>query len=192
MGLSIPLALHYVQSHRIATTLLSENQATWDGIVEIWMRDVATATAMPAHPEYLRVLREDEPRFIDMSRFQFLSTRQVVYRDLAASSPDEADRAWSEVERPITVKLLQFFPPGHPSIDRGAAAGTDAQAIGAYQLSVCRPIEEIHGDSPPFGEVREYWWPTLSIFESKATSASPAILEPHGVISVLAAAERYK
>jgi EthD domain len=191
LGLTIPLAVHYVQSHRIPTSLLTEKQNSYDGIVEVWMRDLATASAMPTHPEYLRLLRQDEPRFIDMSRIQFLFTRQILYVDSASSSNNEADRAWCEVNRPTTVKLLQFLPPGHPLIGQAAGAA-ETQALGAYQHSVCRPIQEIHGDSPPFGEVREYWWPTLSIFESKAASAPRVVLEPHGVTSVLAVAERYK
>jgi hypothetical protein len=198
--------VHYVQSHRHQTSLLSENQKTYDGIVEVWMRDLATASAMPTHPDYLRLLREDEPRFIDMSRIHFLMTHQILLRELASSSSNEADRAWSEVIRPTTVKLLQFFPPGHPLIDQaggqvvterirvrdGETPSADTQAIGAYQLSVCRPIREIHGDNPPFGEVREYWWPTLSIFEERAASVAREVLEPRGVTSVLAIAERYK
>jgi EthD domain len=191
MGLTIPLALHYVQSHRIQTPLLSETQKSFDGIVEIWMRDLATAAAMPTHPEYLRVLREDEPRFIDMTRFQFLSTRQVLYQDLAAASANEADRAWSEQAKPITIKLLQFIPPERVSSNQPAVAEL-AKALGAYQFAVCSPIAEIHGENPPFGEVREFWWPTLSIFEAAVANVARETLEPTGVIAVLASAERYK
>lgn len=69
----------YVQCHTISASLPGMPPITFDGITELWFDDVAGVEAVFGSEDYLRTIRPDEEKFLDLHRCEFvLSTENVV------------------------------------------------------------------------------------------------------------------
>jgi len=195
-GRRISTVRRYVQSHRIDTELLGEEQPMYDGIVEVWFDNVSDALTLGEHPTYRRYLVPDEPRFIDMDglRYVFTNERIVASGQDPAAVRDEADLDWAPEVRPTSIKLIQF------ETDASGAGGDEqeiadlAGRLGALRHARCVPAVEIHPEGADFTGVRELWWPTLTALENAVTADREAwrrLLAPPHLVSVVAQAERF-
>jgi hypothetical protein len=79
----------YVQSHTISTPINTALQASrsldmpYDGVTEIWFKDLETAQGVlvdPAAQEALQALIQDEATFVDFARSSmFLTEEHVIF-----------------------------------------------------------------------------------------------------------------
>lgn len=194
-GLSIGGRIHYVQSHRIATPQLGESQSRFDGIAEIWFGSVTDAGAYNRDPVYAGKLAPDEPSFLDMRNIRFLVADEDVLMSgpLAQNGDDPDDLGWREQDRPVTIKLIQFFDPATSdwATDEDLALG---RAIGAFRHVRSRPNSHVHAKGAFAAGVRELWWPTLTAFErgiARDPAAWSRLCAPKTVTTLLASAERH-
>ena len=69
----------YVQCHTVAADLPGLPPARFDGITELWFDDAAGLGAVFGSEEYMRTIRPDEARFLDLHGCEFvLSTEHVA------------------------------------------------------------------------------------------------------------------
>lgn len=198
LGRTISTVRNYVQSHQIPSALLGPDQATYEGVVEVWFDSVTDARALPEHPDYLRNLVPDEPTFIDMDGIRFIFTEE----EILYSGPDpredfdEAALAWAEAGRPTSIKLIQLVVEGDPAAwysDNDVELG---RRIGALRHTRCIPMADLHAEGAAFVGVRELWWATVSDFEAGVMGDRKAFKALTGKainsITLLCHAERFK
>jgi hypothetical protein len=204
-GGSISTVRNLVQSHRVDHDWLAEDQRSYDGVVEAWFESVQDARDLPNHPTYRKYLVPDEPAFIDMTgiRFTFMDETVVIsapHPSDPVSGRDEAHRdgdlAWREWQRPVTTKLIQLFRPGARIGFGTADQAAMGRAIGALRQVWSVPNKDLHPDTATFVAAREFWWPTVTLFE-KGIAADVSAREKlqigaPDVISMLFRAERIK
>jgi len=108
----------YIQSHRIPFNGMT---SSYDGVAEAWIDDEAALAALRTSPEYVQGALADEPNFIDMSRVEWMITKDHVILD-SPQAPQQAKlifqlkrksgwsladgrKYWLEVHGPIVKKL---------------------------------------------------------------------------------------
>lgn len=166
LALRITTMQGYLQSHRLASPGGGLEDPPYEGIAEVWFEDLATAAGMGEDPDYIEGCHADEPLFIDVDRLAFLMTEQDV---LVAGPPTAQDAAG--------VKLLILLPADGdaprsvgPSREQEQELGT---RLGATRHVLCLPSAEAYADAaPPYGGIRELWWPDRRAMES-ARDAEP-------------------
>ena len=186
----------YVQSHQIHTDLLGTGQARFDAIAELWFDNEKDTVGFREHPIIVKYIIEDEPRFIDMEKLQFMITDEEVIRSRPAASDglSDADTMWSPDDRPFSIKLLHFAAAGKTdwTSENDEVLG---KKIGALRHVRCWPRQSVHGDTPPYAGVQELWWPTLTTFKTgiaKDPKAFSDLINPSaGSFTMLAQAERF-
>lgn len=178
MGRLIPSQRSYVQSHHIPSDRFDEGQWEFEGIAESTFDSVADGLAFGTEPQYLDHVQPDEPSFVDASKLAWLYVDQEVLtpRARVQDGADYADALWSELDRPFSIKVLQFVKTdGNPDW----AGDDDAELgrrIGALRHVRDRLSREAHGDDLPYLGARELWWPTLTAFE-RGVDADPAAFD---------------
>jgi hypothetical protein len=149
------------------------------------------------HPVIVKYIIEDEPRFIDMEKLQFMICDEEVIRSRPAAKDglSDADTMWSPDDRPFSIKLLHFAGVGNKAgwaTDQDEALG---RQLGALRHVRCWPRKSVHGDTPAYAGVQELWWPTLTAFNAgvaAAPQAFAALAKPtEGSFTLLAQAERF-
>ncbi|EHR61214.1 EthD domain-containing protein [Saccharomonospora cyanea] len=193
----VPTLRHYALSHRLHTDRLGPAQSEFDGITEAVFDTVHDAMHFGEEPYYERHVEPDEPVFVDSSRLVWMATEEevLVPRASEQDGADHADALWLHLDRPVSVKLVQFVRTGgspdwagEPDVDLG-------RRIGALRHVRNRPSRLVHGDEPPFRGVRQLWWPTLSAFEAGVaggTDAFDELLDRAGdALTLLVQEERY-
>ena len=114
----IPQLRGYIQSHRIP---FAEATSSYDGAAEVWVENEAAMEALRKNPEYLNGALADEPNFIDMTRVEWMVTRDHVIMDgpqtltmvktifqmkrRPGMSLDDFRKYWVDVHGPIVCKL---------------------------------------------------------------------------------------
>jgi hypothetical protein len=198
-GRLIPVSRSYVQSHRIPCDLLgAEDHDGVDGVAEAVFDSLADALGVSQEHQYTAYVQPDEPAFVDLTRMQWLFADEevLVSRRAAVGDPHgDADALWSHLDRPTSVKLLQFVRPGGAP---GWAGPRDAELgdrIGALRHVRNHAVAEAHPDGAAFAGVRELWWPTVTAFRDGVAKDEPAfheLLDGAGAaVTLLAQAERY-
>jgi uncharacterized protein (TIGR02118 family) len=118
----------YEQSHRLP---FAGANSSYDGAAEVWLENEAAFAALRKSPEYLNGALADEPNFIDMTRVEWLVTKDHAILD-GPQTPQQvkgifllkrqsglslADyrKYWREVHGPIVCKLpgLQRYVQCH-------------------------------------------------------------------------------
>lgn len=186
----------YVQSHQIHTDLLGSGQNRFEAIAELWFDNEKDTVGFREHPIIVKYIIEDEPRFIDMEKLQFMITDEEVIRSRPAASDglSDADTMWSPDDRPFSIKLLHFAAAGKTdwTSENDEALG---KKIGALRHVRCWPRQSVHGDTPPYAGVQELWWPTLTAFQTGVAASPKAFSElmnaSAGSFTMLAQAERF-
>jgi len=74
----IPQLRRYLQSHVLPGSTFNSQ---YDGAAEAWVDDIETLAELRNEPAYLDGALADEPNFIDMSRVEWLTTRDRVIVD---------------------------------------------------------------------------------------------------------------
>jgi hypothetical protein len=186
----------YVQAHQFHSELLGDDQAKFEGIAEILFDTVQDGIGLAEEPQYVKYVRPDEPNFVDVSRLEWLFAEEevLVPRATAHTGSGEADGAWLHLDRPVSIKLLQFIKDGGDCHWAGADDADLGRRIGALRHVRNHASQEVHGDEPPYVGAREMCWPTISAFEAGVRGdreAFDALLSraPRSV-TLLAAAER--
>lgn len=188
-GLAMAARKHYVQSQAIETAQISPALQRYDGVSEIWFENVGDAAAYNQDSVYKAKLAPDEPSFLSMRHTRFL----VADEEVVVSGPRGGDSEWRELDRPTSVKLLQFYEPASTdwASDEDLSLGN---ALGAFRHVRCRPNQLVHEKGAFVAGIRELWWPTLTAFETGVAAAPEAwgaLTAPSQVASVLAIAERH-
>jgi hypothetical protein len=195
LGVQNPAYRGYVQSHQIDCDALAEEQRRFEGVAEVWLDSRTDARRKADDPWYLEHARPDEDQFVDGTNLCWLYTTESVLSsrphgvDLAHPTLRFLERYY--IERPTTVKLIQLIAPN----DFRDEDNEIHQELGAMRHVLCTVQRDLHGDTePPFGWVRELWWPTLSAFEDTALASaafSRSIARSANTVTLLAQAERF-
>ena len=162
IAMDIRLLRGYVQGHGIASELITENPFGYAGAAEAWFDSVEQASALQQHPRYIEALGPDEPHFLQINQLKILlCTEQVVQSGRSAPYLYSADADWSDNNRALCVKLLQFVAADTHCDWNAAQQAKLAYNVGAFRHVLSRCIEP--GE---FTGVRELFWPTLTAFET--------------------------
>jgi hypothetical protein len=196
-GRLIPTMRTYVQSHQIHTDFLDGDQSQFEGIAEVEFDTTQDAIGLAEDPQYTTYVQPDEPNFVDVSRLEWLFAHDEVLVPRAGThgGPSDADGLWLHLDRPVSIKLLQFIKGSGDDRWAGANDADLGQRIGALRHVRNYASREVHGDEPAYLGAREMWWPTVSAFEAGVESDREAFDElisqaPNSII-LLAAAERF-
>jgi len=108
----------YEQSHRVP---FAGSHSSYDGAAEVWLDDETALNALRHNPEYLNGALADEPNFIDMTRVEWLVTKDQVILDgpqtpqlvktifqlkrKPGMSLADFRKYWIEIHGPIVCKL---------------------------------------------------------------------------------------
>lgn len=79
----VPELRRYIQCHTIRSGY-SKGEPVWDGAAELWYDDTATMRRIATTPES-RAAAADDDAFLDMSRFEFILTEEVVQKEGAVT-----------------------------------------------------------------------------------------------------------
>lgn len=197
MGRPIPSMVSYVQSHHIPSDLFDSNQTTYEGIAETEFDTLPDALDFGTEPQYVNHVQPDEPNFVGPGLEWLYSKQEVlVPRRRAQDGASYADVMWSPLDRPYSIKMLQFVHrDGNPDWagDEDAELGT---RIGAFRHVRDHILPEAHPDGATWLGARELWWPTLTAFHAGVAADRPAFDElvsrgGQGALTLLAQAERF-
>jgi uncharacterized protein (TIGR02118 family) len=203
MGMRISTLRDYVQSHQVNCDMLQESQQRFECVAELWFDNEADLVDFRQEPTMVEYLNADEWRFVDMKR----SKHFIGEEELLVSDPDEAviqDRAdahWRVGERPVSVKLLQFFDAKSGNGWNRAEDLELGLRLGAYRHVRCHPtapfslLPDREGRMLDFSGARELWWPTMTVFERAARADPDAwqqLICREGAHTLLAIAERFR
>jgi hypothetical protein len=170
-----PLALHisalrrYVQGHRLRDSVSGFPRLHQEGIVEVWLDDLAAAEGLGTNPEFTDYAGPDEPNFMD--REQSLGLR-CEERVLIPGPPIRSDDPG--------VKALLFLnarPGERERLDTWldakltTAAG---QLPGLRRLAAARPVPS--DPVPPYAAVVELSWPDIAAYDRGWASEAGAAL----------------
>jgi uncharacterized protein (TIGR02118 family) len=161
---------HYVQNHRIPTSLVPDDESSYLGIVEAWFDSLASGQSLADDPQYVAHVEPDEPAFVEQSKFVVTFTREeVVQANRGTIAPDApaGDLYWSDKDAPTWVTLWQFV--GDRSIDwhRDESLAL-AKELGTFRHVIHRSVQP---DSD-IAVVRQMVWPSLTMFE-QSLAANP-------------------
>lgn len=188
----------YIQNHRIDSSLLGPNPTPFEGVAEGWFDSLAEGVALGAMPYAIEHVFPDEERFIDRSKVKVF----FVEEEVIASGPHAGaqrrpqtetsayDLEWSDNNRPLAIKLLQFIEAGDES-----SWAADADAELGHRIGALRHVRSRAVSQPSaYLGMRELWWPTLTAFE-RGMALDPAAWaalrdRPRRSFSLLFQAER--
>jgi hypothetical protein len=197
MGRPIPSMVSYVQSHHIPSDLFGLNQTTYEGIAETEFDTLADALDFGTEPQYVNRVQPDEPNFVGPGLEWLYSKQEVlVPRRRAQDGASYADVMWSPLDRPYSIKMLQFV---HRDGNPDWAGDDDAELgarIGAFRHVRDHILPEAHPDGATWLGARELWWPTLTAFHAGVAADRAAFDElvgrgGQGALTLLAQAERF-
>lgn len=189
---------HFVQSHQVDTQHLGPKQTQCDGVAELSFATLGDAAALGSNAVYKARVAPDEPNFLDMKslRFMVVDEEILMAAPTAENGAKPIDIGWNALQRPVSIKLIQFFDPTVKGWDRNEDLEL-GRSLGALRHVRSRPNPIAHANPSfkPFASgVRELWWPTLSAFED-GVEASPAawtaLRDRAPSLSFLAQAERW-
>ena len=69
----------YVQSHTVPASIPGLPPVTFDGITELWFDDVAGLAAVFTADGYMRAIRPDEAKFLDLHGCEFVLSTETVF-----------------------------------------------------------------------------------------------------------------
>lgn len=186
----------YVQSHQMTTSVAPCPASPFEAVAEVWFDNITTAIGLATDPHYLQFVKPDEPTFVDLDRLKWLYTHESILslEPDPARPADHADTVWLITTAPTTVKLMQFIPESDP-LDEAINISL-AGRLRALRATRCTPVAQVYAtDSPAFGSVREFWWPTESMLidavRSDPDAWSQLLQVPPGSESLIARAERF-
>lgn len=188
----------YVQSHRIHTDLLGPSQSLFEAIAEMWLDSVDDVVNFRDEPVLVKYLKQDEPKFIDITRGGFLITDEEVIRSgpSVIEGHEPADLLWSPFNRALSVKLMIVICGTH----RVWTTGEDAvlgRRLGSLRQVRCRAEDPGFKGAATlaYHGVHELWWPTVTAFRQGVAADREAydrLLANAGEsIAMLAQAERF-
>jgi uncharacterized protein (TIGR02118 family) len=159
----IPQLRRYVQSHRIAAP---NANSPYDGEAEVLIDSLDALAALRRSPEYLEGALADERNFIDLTRVEWMATRDHVINEGPAGAGlikgvwqlrrkpgmalEDFRKYWLEVHGPIALKM-----PG----------------VGRYVQSHLIDEAYLYAE-PRFDGVAQLWFPSAEAFA--AAFGSPA------------------
>jgi hypothetical protein len=201
MGLRISTLRSYVQSHQIDCEFLDASQRRFEAIAELWFDNEADVVHFRSEPVMAGYLNDDERHFMNAKASKhFIGVEEVLQ-----SGPGEhgagnnADAAWRLDNRPLSIKLMQFFPTDGGPAWCGENDASLGNRLGAFRHVRCHPTVPPslgrRDRRPDFAGVRELWWPTLSAFNRAVQTAPDAwshLMAGDGVHTVLVQAERFR
>ncbi|MCW2295447.1 EthD domain-containing protein [Rhodococcus erythropolis] len=197
MGRPIPSMVSYVQSHHLASDLFGPEQTRFEGIAETEFDTLTDALDFGTEPQYINFVQPDEPNFVGPGLEWLYSHPEVlVPRKRAQDGASPADVLWSPLDRPFSIKLLQFV---HRNGNPDWASEDDAELgarIGAFRHVRDHVSAEAHPDGATWLGARELWWPTLSSFHSSVDADRSAFDElvsrgGNESLTLLVQSERY-
>ncbi|MFG2276099.1 EthD domain-containing protein [Streptomyces chartreusis] len=163
---------HYVQNHRIHSEVFPDSDSTYLGIAECWFDSLASNQGLGADPQYVHHVGPDEPEFVDQSKHLItVTTEQVVQTNRGDISPEApaGDLYWSDKDAPTYVALWQFVRDH--SVDWSREESLEvSRALGAFRQVVNRSVAL----ASEIASVRQFYWPSMTIFEQAVTSNRPA------------------
>ncbi|MDB5680773.1 MAG: hypothetical protein JWO16_578 [Sphingomonas bacterium] len=191
----VPVITSYTQNHQIDCAALDGSQHVFDGVAESRRDRVEDVDSVMLHPVFQAEVAPDRG-FMDVDAIRGVVVSGELVASTNADDPrlSNADRYWSEADRPLCIKLLQFIE----ACDEDWRSDDDLEmglAIGALKHGRYDPVASYYRDrSPPFLGVRELRWPTLSAF-NRGTQASSNIFKqligrPTAAIALLVQSER--
>lgn len=165
---------HYVQNHRIASDVFPDSDSTYLGIAECWFDSLASNQRLGVDPQYVDHVGPDEPEFVDQSQHLItITTEQVIHTNRGDIAPDApaGDLYWSDKDAPTYVALWQFVRDHSAdwSREHSLKVSTD---LGAFRQVINRSVDP----SSEIAAVRQFYWPSLSVFE-QAVAAHRAAFE---------------
>ncbi|MGE0860600.1 MAG: EthD domain-containing protein [Gammaproteobacteria bacterium] len=172
LALRIDALRRYVQSHRKALPVPGFDHVPYDGVAEIWLDDLAAMDAFATDPSYVAGAKADEPKFLDMTKLEFLATTERVFIDEVEIRKDtRLTKAMFLLRRKPGMSVAEFqdyWVKGHaPQIPRD---------MGVVRYVQCHQIPETYArGEPPYDGVAE-----LSFADDDAFLAywtSPRIIE---------------
>jgi EthD domain len=197
MGRPIPSMVSYVQSHHIHSELFGPEQTRYEGIAETEFDTLPDALAFGTEPQYVDHVQPDEPNFVGPGLEWLYSDPEIVApRRRAQDGAPYADVMWSHLDRPFSIKVLQFVHrDGNPDWARDDDAEL-GNRIGAFRHVRDHVSTAAHPDGATWLGARELWWPTLTAFHAGVTADRAAFDEliargGDGALSLLVQAERY-
>ncbi|THG32831.1 EthD domain-containing protein [Naasia lichenicola] len=197
MGRPIPSMVSYVQSHHIPSDLFGQDQTRYEGIAETEFDTLDDALAFGSEPQYVDFVQPDEPNFVGEGLEWLYSKPEVIVpRKRAQDGASYADVIWSPLDRPFSIKMLQFI---HRDGNPDWAEEDDAELgnrIGAFRHVRDHVSAEAHPDGATWLGARELWWPTLTAFRTGVAANRAAFDEliargGAGALSLLVQSERY-
>lgn len=160
----------YLQNHRIDSPMVGPNGTAYEGVAEVWFDSMEAIEGIARDPFIIEHVFPDEERFVDRANLVVFTASEEVLATAPKGGPGLYDDDWSDNNRPLAIKLLQFVSTdGTERWDSDDDADL-GQRIGALRQVRNRPI----GDSRPFLGMRELWWPTLTSFEQGVARDSDA------------------
>jgi len=151
----------YVQCHCIASEVFGTNDTGFAGVAELTFDSIAEAERSRTLPFLLEHNLPDERLFLDPDRRKrLIASEEVIQGGRHGPNVAMADADWSDDNRPIFIKLLQFVQTD------GATpwANSDDAELG-FRIGAFRHVRSYPVIAGEFLGVRELYWPTLTAFE---------------------------
>lgn len=194
-GRLLPSMRSFVCSHQVHSDRLTAGQSQFEGVSEVTFDTIADGMGLGEAEYYKTYLQPDELLFVDVARLEWVyADEEVLVGRRSSPDPNDPDALWLHLDRPTSIKLLQFIrADGNPDWAGPADEGL-GERIGAFRHVRNHVSHAVHGAEPAYLGVRELWWPTRTSFEEgvQADPAAFAALIDGGGSSVtlLAEAER--
>lgn len=182
---------HYVQNHRVPTDLVPDDESPYLGVAEVWFDSLASGLDMGNDPQYADHVGPDEPAFVDQSKLVItFTTEDVVQTNRATIAPDAptGDLYWSDKDAPTYVTLWQFVRDRTVDWTRDESLALSGR-LGTFRHVVNRSVQP----DAEIAVVRQFSWPSLTVFERALTSDPQAFASLRDVPSsflLLARSER--
>ena len=151
----------YVQSHRVP---YPDQKCAYDGAAEVWVDDLAALGEIQRSSAYRDGALADEPNFIDMTRTEWLTTRDHVF----IPGPAPADG--------VKMLFLLKRQPGF-TIEQGRRYWLDvhgpivAALPGLRRYVQCHTVEEAYRYAEPrWDGVAQLWFDSVDALRATVTS----------------------
>lgn len=105
LGSRIPGLRRYTQNHTRLSAYRDGREPVWDGVVELWFDDESALAESYVTPEW-EILREDEPKFLDLSKVAAIPTDERWIVDRPA--PPGCVKNISFLTRRKDISVAQF------------------------------------------------------------------------------------
>lgn len=196
MGRLIPSQRFYVQSHHLPNDHFGPDQAMYEGIAETGFDTVEDALGFGTEPQYVNHVQPDEPNFVGPGLEWLYADEEVLQpRYSVQDGASYADANWSHLDRPYSIKVLQFIRRNGNPDWRGTNDAELGRRIGALRHVRNTASAAVHGDDAAWLGARELWWPTFTAFQ-RGVAADPEafrelISRAGESVTLLAQAERF-